>query len=118
MNKPLRIIDEYHDHPRPGYMLPVWSQDREGYFIQVPPIQQNDEELSLERRWSREEICSYLGVPAEMLKPIKANEQESHEMFLTWLKSNPPIRIGVDLVSGTDKTVIRKVDPYEHSTGQ
>lgn len=69
-----------------------------------------DEELSLDRKWSREEICSYLVVPAEMLKTIKANERESEEMYKEWLKNNRPYLIGVDLASKPDQTVIRKVD--------
>ncbi|MEK3718854.1 hypothetical protein [Paenibacillus sp. FSL R7-0333] len=97
------IIDEYHDHPRPGYVVPAWSQEQGGYFIQVPPIQQSDDDISLECRWLKRDIYSALGVPTEILETVKANEREFEEMYREWLRSNP---------------VIRKVGQHEHSTGQ
>ncbi|OMD85600.1 hypothetical protein BSK49_18975 [Paenibacillus odorifer] len=116
MEKPFQIIDEYHDHPRPGLMVPVWGREHGGHFIQVPPIQQNDEEQSFEHRWSKEEICSYLGVPEEMIKTIKANEREYEAMYREFIKTNFPFLLSVDLALGTDETVIRKVDSHEQST--
>ncbi len=44
MDKPLRIIDEYHDHPRPGFKLPVWSRECGAHFIEVPPITHKNEQ--------------------------------------------------------------------------
>lgn len=56
------------------------SRERESYFIEVVPIQTHDELTIPEERWSLEYICSYLGVPAEMIKTIKANERENEVM--------------------------------------
>ncbi|WP_342477792.1 hypothetical protein NYE24_00605 [Paenibacillus sp. FSL H7-0350] len=88
------IIDEYHDNPRPGYVVPAWSRDQGGYFIQVPPIHCNNDEQPLEHRWSKEEICSVLGVPAEMFNTLKSNEREHEEMYQAWLKSRFGIQKG------------------------
>lgn len=118
MNKPLRIIDEYHNHPRPGCMVPAWSREQGGYFIQVPPIQPNDEEAVIESRWSLEYVCSAMGVTETMIQHLKSHERENEEMYLNWIKNNSPYHIGVDFTSRTDETAFRKVDPDEHSTGQ
>ncbi|ASA22099.1 hypothetical protein [Paenibacillus donghaensis] len=108
MEKPLRIIDEYHDHPRPGYMVPARSLEQGGYFIQVPPIQQSDEETSIEYRWTKQDIYAYFGVPAEILKTVKANECKYEELYREWIKNNGALIIGIDLATKPDQTVFRK----------
>ncbi|MEK4993292.1 hypothetical protein [Paenibacillus sp. FSL H7-0918] len=96
------------------------SRERESYLIEVVPIQHQDEQTIPEEQeqWSLEDVCSYLGVPAGMIKTIKANERESHEMYREFIKTNFPFHICVDLTPGTDKTVIRKVDSHGQCTGQ
>ncbi|CAH1054000.1 hypothetical protein [Paenibacillus pseudetheri] len=72
------------------------SRERESYLVEVVLIQHQDGQTIPEEQWSLEDVCSYLGVPAGMIKTIKANERESHEMYREFIKTNFPFRISVN----------------------